>query len=171
MFAPKAHGAWLLHSASAPLPLKVCALFSSAAALLGGAGQANYSAANSCLDVSACARRSAGQAGVSMQWGPWAEVGMASGDAVSARMKASGFGLIGASAGLAVLHSAMQAYSPPIVAMLPVSWRRLLGNGAVPSLLSEFAPRSEAGVKAASGGGGGSTGCASVGVSLDAVLE
>ena len=128
VMSPKAFGAVALQQSSFGLPLRAYALFSSAAALLGGAGQANYSAANSSLDALSSWRRSVGMAGVSVQWGPWAEVGMASGDAVSARMRASGFGFIGASAGLAMLRAAVLPHGPPIVAMLPVSWRRLLGN-------------------------------------------
>jgi len=57
--------------------------------------QANYAAANSCLDALAGARRRAALAGVSVQWGPWAEVGMAAGGAVNARLQAQGRGLVG----------------------------------------------------------------------------
>ena len=39
VYGPKAHGAWALQRGTAALPLEACALFSSVAALLGGAGQ------------------------------------------------------------------------------------------------------------------------------------
>ena len=77
VYAPKAHGAWTLHLASGSAPLRTSALFSSVAALLGGAGQANYSAANACLDALASCRRVTSLSAVSVQWGAWAEVGMA----------------------------------------------------------------------------------------------
>ena len=57
---PKTHGGWALHLASLRTPLRTCALFSSAAALLGGAGQANYSSANVMLDALAVHRRTHG---------------------------------------------------------------------------------------------------------------
>ena len=57
VYGPKAHGAWSLHDTSAMVPLRASALFSSVAALLGGAGQANYAAANACLDGLAGCRR------------------------------------------------------------------------------------------------------------------
>ncbi|CDJ35952.1 LOW QUALITY PROTEIN: PKSN polyketide synthase for alternapyrone biosynthesis protein, related [Eimeria mitis] len=49
------------------------------AALLGNFGQANYAAANACLDSLAAWRRSIGLCGQSIQWGPWIEQGMAAG--------------------------------------------------------------------------------------------
>ena len=65
--------------------------------MLGGAGQSNYSASNVCLDALAVSKRTVGQAGVSVQWGGWAEMGMAARGAALKRMKAiamaSGFGL------------------------------------------------------------------------------
>ena len=64
VYAPKAHGAGLLHSALGAVALRACALFSSVAALLGGAGQANYAAANACLDALAARRRAHGRAAV-----------------------------------------------------------------------------------------------------------
>ena len=122
------------------MPLNACVLFSSIAGLFAGAGQSNYSAANCCLDALAESRRSCGQAGTSVQWGPWADVGMAAGVAVSARLQGSGIGLIGVQAGTAALGAALQPHAPPVLAMVVVDWRRLLGTMASASaLLSGFA--------------------------------
>ena len=88
VYAPKTHGAWALQSACGRTPLRTCAFFSSVAALLGGAGQANYSAANACLDALAAWRRVNSTASASVQWGAWAEVGMAARGAAAERMAA-----------------------------------------------------------------------------------
>ena len=106
--ASKSHGAALLHRAGSALPLQASVLFSSIAALFGGAGQANYSAANACLDGLASCRRAHGLAAASVQWGPWGEVGMATRGVASTRMaameEASGLGRISNTSGLATLH-------------------------------------------------------------------
>jgi hypothetical protein len=65
VYAPKAHGAWLLQAGSSTAPLRACTLFSSIAALFGLAGQANYSAANACLDALSSYRRVRAQVGES----------------------------------------------------------------------------------------------------------
>jgi acyl transferase domain-containing protein/acyl carrier protein len=73
---PKAVGAWNLHEATLEMNLDFFICYSSAAAILGAAGQANYAAANAFLDALVRKRRSRGLHGLSVNWGPW-ELGMA----------------------------------------------------------------------------------------------
>jgi hypothetical protein len=109
VYAPKVAGAYELHVSSLGGKLASFVFFSSVASLLGSAGQANYSAANATLDEHATTRRAAGLAGVSIQWGPWGNIGMAANDQVIlARVSALGFGLIEAFDGLMVLRHALQ---------------------------------------------------------------
>ena len=121
--APKAHGAQALHLASALQRLDTCAFFSSTAALLGGAGQANYSAANARLDALSTQQHISGHACFCVQWGAWADIGMASRGAASERMatmeKAIGFGRISVAHGLGAMHVAALRHAPSLVAMVP----------------------------------------------------
>lgn len=76
-FAAKALGAWNLHTACAHKNLDFFVMYSSVAALFGSAGQGNYAAANALLDALAHARFRRGLPGMTIQWGPFSEVGMA----------------------------------------------------------------------------------------------
>ena len=150
VYAPKAYGAGLLQAAAGMAPLRTCVLFSSVAALLGGAGQSNYSAANSALDAHAPWRHANGRACVSVQWGAWAQVGMASRGAASERMAAmeaaSGFGRIAPAQGLAALGTATLSMAPSLLGVMPVQWGRVLGDGTnVPAFLSGMTPLSSSG--------------------------
>ena len=76
-WAPKVHGAWNLHWATATLPLDWFCLFSSAVALVGSPGQGAYAAANGWLDAFARWRRTQGLPATAIGWALWAEVGRA----------------------------------------------------------------------------------------------
>eukprot|EP01051_Picozoa_sp_SAG22_P008041 SAG22_NODE_592_length_8810_cov_3.873264_5_plen_490_part_00 len=80
VYSAKAHAALFLHLAlrehGVP-PGNLFAVFSSVTALMGNRGQTNYGGANAFLDALAGCRRVMGMSGISLQWGPWAEVGMA----------------------------------------------------------------------------------------------
>ncbi|TRW90368.1 SDR family NAD(P)-dependent oxidoreductase [Candidatus Methylobacter oryzae] len=74
---PKINGSWHLHRYSQDRALDFFIEFSSATALLGAPGQGNYAAANAFQDALAHQRRLQGLPALSIDWGPWGEVGMA----------------------------------------------------------------------------------------------
>ncbi|WP_234486411.1 KR domain-containing protein, partial [Streptomyces sp. MBT97] len=73
VFAPKVTAVRHLDELTRELAPQLASftVFSSAAALLGSAGQGSYAAANSYLDAFMAHRRAAGLPGVSMAWGLW----------------------------------------------------------------------------------------------------
>ena len=75
--APKLGAAWHLHNALLTRTETTLVLFSSVASLFGLPGQANYAAANAGLDALALHRVARGMRAISINWGPWAEIGMA----------------------------------------------------------------------------------------------
>ena len=77
VMAPKATGAWVLHTLTESDPLDFFILCSSVSPLLGLAGQAGYAGANAFLDALARYRRSLGRPAVSIGWGPWSDIGLA----------------------------------------------------------------------------------------------
>jgi len=77
VMAPKVEGTWNLHAATVDHPLDFFVLFSSAVSVLGSPGQGNYAAASAFLDAMAHYRRNLRLPAISINWGPWAEVGLA----------------------------------------------------------------------------------------------
>ena len=78
-WAPKVHGAWHLHNATAGQPLDWFCSFSSVAALFGSPGQGAYAAANSWLDAFTAWRRAQGLPANAIAWGAWDQIGRGAG--------------------------------------------------------------------------------------------
>jgi acyl transferase domain-containing protein len=120
---PKVAGAWNLHRASLDDPLDFFVLYSSAAALLGSSGQANYIAANAFLDALAHHRRASGRPGLSIDWGGWHEAGMAArlDDGQRSRLAQTGVGLIDPATGDRLLGPLLASPAAQ-VGVVPVDW-------------------------------------------------
>jgi acyl carrier protein len=148
VLAPKASGAWRLHEFVRTRPVDHFILFSSAAALLGAPGQSNYAAANAFLDGLAHARRAAGLSALSLDWGAWAESGMAARltSRQQGRVQDNGFESIAPENGLLALSVAARLDAAQL-GVMPVNWETVLRRfaaDAVPSFLREIAAESEA---------------------------
>jgi NADP-dependent 3-hydroxy acid dehydrogenase YdfG/acyl carrier protein len=143
VMAPKVKGAWNLHTLTRDLPLDFFVLFSSAASLLGSPGQGNYAAANSFMDVLAHHRLAQGLPGLSINWGSWAEVGMAA--SLTTRHQAAnatlGMDNIAPQQGLQVLKQVL-GQVPSQIGVLPINWsvlkQQLSVRGQLPPLLFEL---------------------------------
>lgn len=123
--APKLGGAWNLHLATRGLDLQRFVVFSSAAALIGTPGQNSYAVANAGLDGLAAARRGAGLAGLSVNWGPWGGEGMAARLAEVDRQRMASAGIVpleGAPAWAALHHLAERGV--PQAMVMDVDWAR-----------------------------------------------
>ncbi len=100
---PKVVGAWALHRLTAHLPLDFFVLYSSATSVLGQVGQANYGAANAFEDALAWHRRAQGLPATSINWGPWAEIGLFARLGLSERAGLAGIAGITPTQGMAAL--------------------------------------------------------------------
>ncbi|MFF3216099.1 type I polyketide synthase [Streptomyces sp. NPDC002886] len=118
VLAPKADAAWHLHELTRDADLSAFVVFSSIAGTFGGAGQANYTAANGFLDTLAAQRRTAGLPAVSMAWGLW-DTGFGMGGeldaAAVARLKRQGFPPLSVDEGLALFDRALGSPTPHVV--------------------------------------------------------
>ncbi|MFF1909656.1 type I polyketide synthase, partial [Kitasatospora sp. NPDC058218] len=140
---PKADAAWLLHELTQDLDLDAFVLFSSVAGTLGGAGQANYAAANAFLDGLAHYRRGAGLPATSIGWGLWTPAGGMAGrldEADLARMRRAGVDALGIDEGLALFDAALASAEPaPVAAKLDTAGlgraARSAPDAPVPALL------------------------------------
>ncbi len=125
--ATKLEGMAHLHRLTADAPLDHFVLFSSVASVFGGPGQANYAAANASLDAIAQYRQSHGLAGLSINWGPWSETGIAARHGVLQQKLEMGLGGISTRDGLRALKSLL-GDSRPQVLFAPMDWKTYFAN-------------------------------------------
>ncbi|GIG91452.1 hypothetical protein Pen02_63880 [Plantactinospora endophytica] len=141
----KVDGARNLHELTAGTGVGGFVLFSSFAGAVGGAGQANYAAANAYLDALAEQRRADGLPATAVAWGPWAGAGMAAG-AVGERLARDGVRPMPPERALALLERLVRSGGPStVVADLDVD--RFAASFTVvrsSPLLSELVPQVQA---------------------------
>ncbi|WP_408629938.1 type I polyketide synthase [Amycolatopsis aidingensis] len=138
---PKVDAAWHLHEATRDLDLDAFVLFSSAAGILGAAGQGNYAAGNAFLDALARHRRASGLPAQSLAWGGWAETGMAAGLAPAERDRMARLGLppLPTARGLDLFDRAT-AMAEPVLLPVRLDLPAIRARGEVPPLLRGLLP-------------------------------
>jgi acyl transferase domain-containing protein/acyl carrier protein len=153
---PKIAGAWNLHAFTSGTELDFFVLFSSVASIFSNPAQGNYVAANAFLDALAHYRLAKGLPALSINWGPWAEVGMAA-HLDRQRLEARGMGSIAPEEGVRALEMLIGHRSPQ-VAVLPISrakWSGLSEASSISSLLSLMMKGDSAGAGADAQAGAG----------------
>ena len=123
MMHSKASGAWLLHQLTKQANLDCFVLFSSTTALWGAQGLAHYAAANQILDGLAHRRRAMGLPALSVNWGTWAAMRLAS-DEARELYASAGLEPMSAPGALAMLDAMLGADASQIT-IAAVDWDRL----------------------------------------------
>ncbi|MEU9542154.1 SDR family NAD(P)-dependent oxidoreductase [Streptomyces mirabilis] len=113
---PKVDGAAHLHRLTAHARLDLFLLVSSAAGVVGNAGQGNYAAANVYLDQLAHHRRAQGLPGLSLSFGAWAGEGLAAAHADLDRMARLGHRALTPDQGRELVELALLQGAPHLVA-------------------------------------------------------
>ncbi|MCI3224102.1 type I polyketide synthase [Streptomyces sp. NP-1717] len=139
VFRAKADGAWHLHELTRDRPLSAFVLFSSLAAVLDGAGQGNYAAANAFVDALAEHRAARGLPATALSWGLWAtDTGMGAALDATALERIAGHGLpgLGAARSLELFDAAVRTREARVVPVEVDAAAVRSRAGGVPPLLS-----------------------------------
>jgi acyl transferase domain-containing protein/acyl carrier protein len=142
VFLPKIQGAWNLHQLTQHLSLDFFIMFSSIASLLGSFGQANYAAANAFMDMLAHYRQAHHLPALSINWGPWATVGIAASlhQTYRKHLHENGIHSFSIEQGLLGWETAM-AYPAPQLGICSIEWETFAlqyPSGGVPSFLQDL---------------------------------
>jgi acyl transferase domain-containing protein len=163
VLAAKMVGGWLLHRLLADIPLDLFVLFSSSSSLLSSPMMGSYSAANVFLDALAHHRRATGKAALSVNWGTWAEVGMATQFQVKEESKRhgrsgiiQGVSVLPTQRALEALERLLEdgAVQAGVMSIDWTAWQRAYGGLAVAPYLSLLISGSESGVTSQTTAGG-----------------
>ncbi|MFJ6686875.1 type I polyketide synthase [Streptomyces werraensis] len=160
VFAPKVDAVRHLDALTRDLDLDAFVVFSSAAALMGSAGQGNYAAANAFLDGLMATRREAGLPGLSLAWGLWEQsTGLTAhlGAVDQARMSRGGVLALTPAEGLHILDLGLhmgQALLVPIKLDLRTLRGQAGDGGGVPHLLRGLVRAGRRSARAAAGDSG-----------------
>jgi NADPH:quinone reductase-like Zn-dependent oxidoreductase/acyl carrier protein len=144
VMAPKVQGAWNLHILTKEAPLDFFVLFSSVASILGSPGQGSYAAANAFLDALSHQRRALGLPSLTINWGPWAAVGMAARSDRNRRFVSLGMDAIVPQQGLQVLERLLSQRDGAQVMVVSANWQQMLDSLRLkrePPLLSQLVQR------------------------------
>ncbi|QSQ13849.1 KR domain-containing protein [Myxococcus landrumensis] len=140
VFSAKVAGAWNLHRWLEGTPLDFFHMVSSSTSLMGASGQASHLSATSFLDGLAEYRRSLGLPGQSSSWGAWAQPGDEASQALDARMRKRGVGMVPAEQAFSVLEQVFGPV-PASVGVMPIHWPTFLGGlpgDGPPPLFADF---------------------------------
>lgn len=127
VFQPKVTGTWNLHQITQSIPLDFFVCFSSMASMLGSPAQGNYAAANAFMDALVHYRRDQGLPGLSINWGPWQQIGLAArlSEPEQARLSEQGIEAIAPHQGTHLLGELLQQQTPQVGAF-SIDWSRFL---------------------------------------------
>ena len=137
----KVSATWVLHELTREEDLDLFVLFSSVSALWGSVNLSHYTAANHFMDALSCYRAGNGLPSLSVQWGPWAEIGMSSKERETAPQLAKlGLRLMPPDEAILALEASL-SHGRPLSLLADVDWKTFqtfVDFSLSPALFSQF---------------------------------
>lgn len=141
----KVSSSWALHQLSLTMDLDLFILFSSVSALWGSVELSHYTAANHFMDMLSLYRWQQDLPSLSINWGPWAEVGMSAEERESDLLKKLGFNLMHSDVALAAMEREL-VLNAPLSLIADIEWKKFgtfIDFSLQPSLFSEVSTYDE----------------------------